>query len=120
MSEEKQNVNLNINDGEAFFANEVSINFNPLNFFIDFKCVSPRIDPRNQTGATFALKHNVIILDPYAIKEMSKMMTDIVTRYEKDFGKIEKSKPMKEADKARKKQKTKVTVPEESSPGYFG
>ena len=34
MSEEKQNVNLNINDGEAFFANEVSINFNPLNFFI--------------------------------------------------------------------------------------
>jgi hypothetical protein len=120
MTEEKQtNVNLNINDGDAFFANEVSINFNPLNFFVDFKCVSPRIDPRNQTGATFSLKHNVIILEPYAVKELSRMMDEIVGRYEKEFGKIEKSKAAKEADKMRKKTKAKA-APEEKAPGYFG
>ena len=119
MAEEKQNVNLNINDGDAFFSNEVSINFNPSHFFVDFKCVSPRIDPRNQSGATFSLKHNVVILDPYAIKELSRMMNEIVARYEKDFGKIEKSRAAKEADKIRKKTKSKP-VPEEKAPGYFG
>ncbi len=119
MAEEKQNVNLNINDGDAFFSNEVSINFNPSHFFIDFKCVSPRIDPRNQSGATFSLKHNVVILDPYAIKELSRMMGEIVARYEKDFGKIEKSSAAKQAEKARKKSKSKP-VPEEKAPGYFG
>ena len=100
MSEEKTNINLNISDGEAFFSNEVSINFNPGHFFIDFKCVSPRIDPRNQSGATFALKHNVVILEPFAIKEMARMMQEIISRYEKDFGKIDKPKAAKAAEKS--------------------
>ena len=116
MSEEKQNVNININDGDTFFANEVSINFNPTHFFVDFKCVSPRIDPRNQNGATFSLKHNVVILDPYAIKEMARMMNEIVSRYEKDFGKIEKSKSTKTAEKMKKGK----TAPKEKAPEYFG
>jgi len=116
MSEEKQNVNLNINDGDAFYANEVSINFNPSNFFVDFKCVSPRIDPRNQSGATFALKHNVVILEPYALKEMVNMMKDLVGRYEKSFGKIEKPKAAKTAEKMNKDKK----VAKEKAPAYFG
>jgi len=115
MSEEKQNVNINISDGDAFFANEVSINFNPTHFFVDFKCVSPRIDPRNQSGATFSLKHNVIILEPYAIKEMASMMSEIVSRYEKEFGKIEKPKAAKVADKRKGK-----TAAKEKAPAYFG
>lgn len=123
MSEEKTtNVNLNINDGDAFFANEISINFNPTHFFVDFKCVSPRVDPRNQSGATFALKHNVVILDPFAVREMAGMLQEIIKRYEADFGKIDKPKGAKEADKMKKKAskvkaKAKTTV---EAPGYFG
>jgi len=117
MSEEKQqNVNLHINDGDAFYANEVSINFNPSNFFIDFKCVSPRIDPRNQSGATFSLKHNVVIIDPYALKETVNMMKDLLARYEKSFGKIEKSKAAKTAEKLGKEKK----AAKEKAPEYFG
>ena len=122
MNEDKQNVNLSITDGETFFANEVSINFNPNNFFIDFKCISPRIDPRTQNGATFTLKHNVVIMEPYALKEMIGMMKEIIERYEKDFGRIEKPKAAKAAEK-KKKKKTKTkskTSAGVETPGYFG
>jgi len=117
MSEEKQNVSLHINDGDAFYANEVSINFNPSNFFIDFKCISPRIDPRNQNSATFSLKHNVIILEPYALKEMMTLMKELVERYEKNFGKIEKPKAAKAAEKLSKEKKKST---KEKTPEYFG
>ena len=30
-------INLSINDGDAFFAHQVSMNFSPNQFFIDFK-----------------------------------------------------------------------------------
>ncbi len=120
MAEEKSNVNLNISDGDTFFANEVSINFNPSHFFVDFKCISPRVDPRNQNGATFSLKHNVVIIEPYAIKEMAKMMQDIITRYEKDFGRIEKPKPAKTAEKKKKKAEKKTAGAKKSAPEYFG
>ncbi|MBW3023181.1 DUF3467 domain-containing protein [Candidatus Woesearchaeota archaeon] len=117
MEKEKQ-INLNINDGESFFANEISVNFNPTNFFMDFKNVTPRIDPRSQKGPTFHMKHNVIMLEPYATKQLIGLMKDLVDKYEKEFGKIEQPKVLKKLEK----QQKKVVKTEEmgSIPAYLG
>lgn len=112
---EKQ-INLNIQDGDAFFSNEISINFNPTQFFLDFKSITPRIDARNQNGMTFALKHNTIIIEPYAAKQMADMLKEVLQKFEKEFGKIEKPKSIAKLEKKSKGEKTKGTV----SPGYFG
>ncbi len=115
--EEQKNINLSINDGESFFSNEISVNFSPTNIFLDFKCIAPRVDPRNQNGPTFSMKHNVIILDPYTLKQFSEMLEDVIGRYEKEFGKITKPKPIEkvEAQKKDMPAKTKSNIP-----AYFG
>ena len=119
MEKQEKQINLNINDGETFFANEISINFNPSNFFMDFKNVSPRIDPRNQNGATFFMKHNVVLLDLYTFKQTVSLMKETLERYEKEFGRIEKPKLL---DKLEKKQKKDLKVAEKgvSVPAYLG
>ncbi len=38
--EQKESINLAISDGDPFFAHEVSINFNPMQFILDFRCIS--------------------------------------------------------------------------------
>jgi len=42
----EKKVNFGIEDGDNFFAHEVSVNFNPTQFVLDFKCITPRVDPR--------------------------------------------------------------------------
>ena len=64
MEKEQKQINLNINDGEPFFAHEVSMNFTPTQISMDFKCITPRTDPRSK-GPTFLLKHNVVMLEPW-------------------------------------------------------
>jgi len=59
----EEKVNLNISDGDVFFAHELSINFNPMQFIFDFKSITPRVDPRSQTKASISLKHNVVMVD---------------------------------------------------------
>ena len=119
MEKQEKQINLNINDGDSFFANEISINFNPSNFFLDFKNISPRIDPRNQNGATFSLKHNVILLDLYTFKQSVSLMKETLDRYEKEFGKIEKPKIIEKLEKEQKK--SEMTMKKGGSiPAYLG
>ncbi len=97
MPEEK--INININEGEAFYAHELSINFNPLQFVFDFKSVTPRVDPRSRDRASIVLKHNVILTDPYHAKKVLGLLGDVVKKYEKEFGKIEKPKALAVVEK---------------------
>lgn len=117
MASEKK-VSMNIEDGTDFFAHETSINFSPTQFVIDFKNLTPRIDPRSGTSPIVVLRHNVIMLDPMHAKKLAEIFTNVIKRYEKEFGAIEVSKALlKHEKKLKRKNKKQKTLP---TPEYFG
>ncbi len=116
MVEEK--INMNINEGDAFYAHELSISFNPLQFVFDFKSVTPRVDPRSRDRASIVLKHNVILTDPYHAKRVYELLGSVIKKYEKEFGKIEKPKPLQVIEKKNKKY-TKKTKEKIETPSYI-
>ena len=116
MNDEK--INMSIADGDAFFAHEVSINYNPLQIVLDFKSITPRVDPRSRERASICLKHNVVLADPYHAKRIHELLGDVIKKFEQEFGKIEKPKALKQFEK-----KNKGTVKKGSDahvPNYFG
>jgi len=118
MAEDK--INLNINEGDAFYAHELSINFNPLQFVFDFKSVTPRVDPRSRDRASIVLKHNVILTDPYHAKKVHGLLGDVIKKYEKEFGKIEKPKALQVVEKKNKKNVKKPKSKEKiQTPSYI-
>jgi len=118
MVEEK--INLNINEGDAFYAHELSINFNPLQFVFDFKSVTPRVDPRSKDRASIVLKHNVVLVDPYHAKRVYDLLGSVLKKYEKEFGKIEKPSPLKVVEKKSKKEAKKLSSKEKiETPSYI-
>lgn len=113
----EQQVNININDGDPFFAHEMSMNFTPTQFTLDFKCITPRNDPRNKETASFLLKHNVVMIDPWHAKAIYEVLGGVLKQYEKDFGKISKPEAITKAEKKHKK----TQKPEGSdTPSYLG
>ena len=118
MPEEK--INLNINEGDAFYAHELSINFNPLQFVFDFKSVTPRVDPRSRDRASIVLKHNVILTEPYHAKKVYNLLGDVIKKYETEFGRIEKPKSLQIAEKKSKKEvKKKKSKDKLETPSYI-
>ncbi|MEM4268441.1 MAG: DUF3467 domain-containing protein [Candidatus Woesearchaeota archaeon] len=117
---EEKRINLSINDGGDFFAHEVSINFNPLQFIFDFKCITPRVDPRSKDAPTLSLKHNVVLTDPYHAKKIAELLNDVIKKYEKEFGKIEKPKALELLEKKSKKSAGDSDKIERSIPAYLG
>lgn len=116
MAEKK--INFSIQEGDAFFAHEASINFNPTQFVLDFKSVTPRVDPRSNEGQVISIKHNVIILDVFHAKKFVEFMKNRIDDYEKEFGKIEKPKAIANLEK--KKKVSKDEKKEGNIPNYFG
>ncbi len=116
----EQQLNVNINDGEAFFAHEASVSFNPTQFVLDFKSVTPRIDMRSKQGHNINLKHNVILVEPHNAKAFIELLTKMVEAYEKQFGKIEKPKAIKEFEKKHKELAKKAKEHTATTPSYFG
>lgn len=114
----EQPINININEGEPFFAHEVTINFTPLQVTLDFKCITPRSDPRSKKP-TFQLKHNVVMMDPWHAKSLIGVLSNVVERYEKEFGKITKPKAIAKAEKKQKEAMAKTGVVAEV-PTYLG
>jgi hypothetical protein len=115
---EEKKINLSINDGDAFFAHEASINFNPTQFMLDFKSVTPRVDARSQEGSVISLKHNVIMLEPYHMKKLHELMGQLMKKYEEEFGKISKPKAIEAFEKKHKQLSTRVDKTQ--GPSYFG
>lgn len=112
---EKQ-INLSVDDGNVFFAHEVSINFNPTQFILDFKNITPRVDPRSTTGAILKVMHDVIILEPFHLKKLQEFILRRVKDYEKEFGRIEEPKQIKML----RKKKGKIKSEKEKIPSYLG
>ncbi|MBD3313176.1 DUF3467 domain-containing protein [Candidatus Woesearchaeota archaeon] len=123
MEKEEKKVNMTIKDGDTFFAHEMSINFNPMNFILDFKNVTPRVDPRSKESLVLHMAHNVVIVDPYHAKKIHELLGKVLGDYEKDFGRIEKPKALaKYESKAKKAGKKKAEKPKAktTTPSYMG
>jgi hypothetical protein len=110
----EQNINLSISEGDPLFAHEVSLNFSPTQIMFDFKCITPRIDPRVQKGPVVHIKHNVVMMEPYHAKKTLEVLKTLIDNYEKEFGTI---KVPKSVEVAEKKHKTSI---EDQKPTYFG
>ncbi len=121
MTEEKQSINIVISDGEPFFAHEVSVNYTPTQFTLDFKCITPRTDPRSQKP-NFLMKHNVVMIEPWHLKSLMEVLSNVVKKYEDDFGKVGKPKPLLDAEKKHKSmmKKAKGAKEKTTAPSYLG
>jgi len=106
---------INIIDGDAFFADEISVSHNPLKFVIDFKNITPRHDMRSASYQPLVLKHTVIMMDVHTAKNLLSSLSMNIDKYEKQFGKIERPKVL---DKIPKSMKSKFKPDE--VPIYFG
>ncbi len=109
---------MKIEDGQAFFAHETSANITPMEIILDFKNITPRMDPRSGKDPIMVLRHNPVVLAPAHAKNLAELLNKIVKKYEKEFGKISVPKAVKNFEK---KQKTKR--PKKSNtvtPTYFG
>jgi hypothetical protein len=115
----ERKINFDIKNGEVFFAHELSINFNPTQFVLDFKNVTPRVDPRSHEAPLISIKHNVILLEPYHTKKIIEFLSKRIKDYEKEFGKIEKPEALKALEKNRKKQ-VESRKDHVQTPSYFG
>ena len=113
----KKPMNFIIDDGKAFFAHETSINFNPHQFVLDFKQITPRLDPRSQEVVTMHMEHNVVMLDPFHAKNLAHFLTQTVEKFEKEFGEIKKPTAAEKAEKKTTQEKTETT---DTTPTYFG
>ena len=112
--EKVKRVNLNINHGDAFFSDSVTVADNPDRFIFDFKQSSPRFDqvaPNSQEQqTTIVMKHSTIVMSTQLAKVLHEMLGERLKQHEKMFGKIPKP--------AKKKQV--ASNPTTAKPSYFG
>jgi hypothetical protein len=117
--EEKKKISLGINDGQEFFAHELTVNFNPTQFILDFKCITPRSDPRTKENPYVNIKHNVVLVDVFHTKKINELLGKMVNEYEKKYGKIEMPKALKKLQKEKKESQDDKST-KQSIPSYFG
>ena len=94
-------INMNIDEGGAsFFAHEFSVEINPTQATLDFKNISSRTDLRSVAGKKhFKMVHNVISVEPLLLKEIGRMVNELVKKYEEKLGEIKKSEVVIKAEK---------------------
>lgn len=117
--ENKRNINVNINEGEEFFAHEMSVNYNPTQFIMDFRCVTPRIDIRSKKSANLSIRHNIVMVEPWHAKEIVRVMNNVIEGYEKKFGEIKKPKAIEDMQKEQK-EKDEDKKTKTQAPSYMG
>ena len=108
-------VNIEVQNGTEFFADQVSVSHNPLRFVIDYTRTAPRIDGNATSQPRLVMSHNVILIDPYLAVEFVNVMKDNIAKYEKRHGKITRPAPLKKLDEEMKKDGKK-----EARQEYFG
>ena len=112
-------LNVSVHDGDDFFCHEMSVNFNPLQFVLDFKSVTPRVDVRSKDRPSICIKHNVVLMDPFHTKRMVELLSKVIADYENQYGKIKKPKPVEIMEKNQKKIVDSAPKTTEA-PTYFG
>src|SRR3989338_9704029 len=115
----EKKINLSISEGDSFFAHEISVNFNPTQFVLDFKNITPRMDPRSSDAPTLCIKHSVVLVEPYHMKKFAEFLGKRMEDYEKEFGKIERPKAVEAYEKKQKKRKIE-NDDKAQIPSYFG
>lgn len=115
----QERISINISEGEPFFAHEATVNFTPTQMTMDFKCITPRTDPRSKKPS-FLLKHNVVMIDPWHAKALLGVLNTVITKYEKEFGKIQKPKALAKAEKKQKEFMKKAGASVPDVPTYMG
>ena len=115
--ESKQPLHISVTDGEPFFANESTIHFNPTQFVLDFKCISPRMDQRNPQGTTMVMHHNVVLLEPWHMKMLHAVLSESLKRFETEFGTIEKPKAIELWEKRHQHEPAPASI---KAPDYLG
>jgi hypothetical protein len=115
-------IRVRVKDGEQFYANESSINLNPVEINFDFKCVNQIQDMSNHSAVL--IKHTIVIMQPHNAKAFSEMLTRAIKDYEKKFGKIDKPKNLKKAEKIANKEKEnkkkRITKKKKITEVFFG
>ncbi len=111
-------LNVRIRDGEQFFSNESSINFNPNEIVIDFKCMTHTHDVADRRG--LVLRHNMVIMNPFHAKNFLVMFSNVIKDYENRFGEIKKSEAVKRAEGMLKKEEKKKSEVRNDPDTYFG
>lgn len=112
---EGQQINVEVQNGTEFFADQVSVSHNPLRFVIDFTRTAPRIDGSATQQPRMVMSHNVILMDPYLALEFINVLKENISRYEKRHGKITKPAPLRKLEEEAKKMGRK-----EARQEYFG
>ncbi|MFH1408619.1 MAG: DUF3467 domain-containing protein [Nanoarchaeota archaeon] len=112
----KKQVNFEIDSGQSFFADELTVVHNPTKLIFDFKSVTPRFDMRNREAQPMKVTHHVVVVDIYMAKEIIKILEENVKHYEKRFGKIAIPDAVKKA-KSQVKDVKEETI---EAPTYFG
>lgn len=112
MAESKQ-INVRVDPGKSFYADNITIAHSPGKFILDFKKSTPRFDqdPESGQATTIFVEHNTLVIDPAMAKELLDALKDNIGKFEKNFGVIKKPKMPKL--KAEKKVK-------EPGVGYIG
>lgn len=119
-AQDVKKINFNINDGDSFYSNEMSITFGPSQFAFDFKNMSPRVDIRSQDDTKiFVIKHNVVLIEPFQVKQFAQVLNQAIARYEKEYGSIEIPEAIKKAEKEMKKEQKENPISHDV-PSYFG
>jgi hypothetical protein len=124
MAEKKsKELNVRVKDTEQFYSNEIGINVNPNEFTFDFKCLSRFQDIAEHD--VLMVRHNLIILSPNHAKSMYDLLGQVLKNYEKNFGKINKTKAQEKAEKlikkgTKKKKDKKTVAKKEPAHNYMG
>ena len=129
MAKEEQKVNqlnVRIKDGDQFYSNETSINFNPNEIVLDFKCLTHTHEMGDHRS--LILKHSVVILNPFHAKAFLGTLSNAIKDFEAKFGEIKKSDAIKKAEKIVKKEqkkavddsKIKISKSKDDEDNYFG
>lgn len=113
-------VNVRVKDGDILFAHETTINYNPTEFTLDFKCVANVQDVPGQ--GSIIMKHTVVLLSPHHLKSFYDVLGKVIKDYEKSFGEIKKPAVLDKAEKIMKKQQEKAQTASEmdGEKSYFG
>ena len=113
----EKKMNVNIDEGKTFYSNEASINFNPTQFFLDFKCIAPRVDLRSKDGTLHvAIEHSVVTVDPYHAKQILSLMHKSIEKYEAEFGEIKKPASLAKMESGMEEEEKA----KDKTPIYFG
>ncbi|GEM_PF-1127084 len=114
-------LNLRVKDDDPFYSNEVTLNFNPTEIILDFKCLAPLHDVGDHRS--LLLKHLPVLLNPFHAKSFLMMLDKVIKDYENKFGEIKKPEAIKKAEKIVHKEQDKIRHAEpkkETSAAYFG